>query len=64
MSLKRWIRRLEREAEEEMVAIPQPDGTVKRFPQSDLMEAFLSSVDRATGKDVPYHPLSVAARKS
>ena len=64
MSLKRWIRRLEREAEEEIVAIPQSDGTVKRFPQSDLMEAFLSGVDRATGKDVPDHPLSMAARNS
>ena len=46
MGLKDRLRRLEREAEGEMVFVPQEDGTVKRFPQSE---------------DVPHHPLGVAA---
>ncbi len=32
-----------------MIEIPQRDGTVKRFPQSDLMEAFLYLVKVAVG---------------
>ena len=52
------MRRLEREAEEEMITIPQRGGGVARFPQSALPEAFVSMCD---GQD---HPLLVASRNS
>ena len=58
MSLKNRLKRLEREAEQEMIVIPQTDGTVKKFPHSDGMEALLALVD---GRD---HPLAEAARSS
>ena len=64
MGLKDRLRRLEREAEGEMVFVPQRDGTVKRFPQSALKEAFLQNMKRLRGEDVPHHPLGVAAAES
>ncbi len=64
MGLRDRLRRLEREAEGEMVMVPQPDGTVKRFPQSALREAFMTNMERLRGEDVPHHPLSVAAAES
>ena len=57
------IRRLE-DRSGLFVVIPQPDGTVKRFPKSALADAYISNLDRALGRDVPEHPLSVAARLS
>jgi hypothetical protein len=50
MGLRGRLKRLERDARREMVEIPQRDGTVKRFPQSALMEAFLYLVDVACGE--------------
>jgi hypothetical protein len=66
LGLRGWLKRLERDAREEMVEIPQQDGTVARFPMSALPEAFINSVERAgAGEDAPpEHPLSVAARNS
>jgi hypothetical protein len=32
MALRGWIKRLEHRAREEMIEIPQQDGTVARFP--------------------------------
>jgi hypothetical protein len=66
MGLKGWIKRLEREAREELVEIPQQDGTVARFPMSALPEAFINSVERlGAGEDAPpEHPLVAAARNS
>ena len=58
MGLRGWIKRLERDAREEMIEIPQQDGTVKRFPQSAGMEALIALID---GRD---HPLAEAARNS
>ncbi len=58
MGLRGWLRRLERGAREEMIEIPQKDGTVARFPQSVAAEAFLSLCE---GRD---HPLLQAARNS
>ncbi len=58
MSLRTWLKRLERESREEFIEIPQKDGTIKRFPQSAGMEALLSLID---GCD---HPLARAARES
>ena len=66
MGLRDRLRRLEREAEEEMIVIPQKDGTVKRFPQSDGLDAFMNFFDRlGAGEDAPpEHPLIDAARNS
>ena len=61
------MRRLERAARGEMAEIPQRDGTVKRFPKSDLAPAYLDAFDRAVGRSdptEPEHPLCVAARNS
>jgi hypothetical protein len=49
MGLRGRLKRLERDARKEMVEIPQRDGTVKRFPRSALMEAFLYLIDVAVG---------------
>ena len=50
MGLRGRLKRLERDARKEMVEIPQRDGTVKRFPRSALMEAFLYLIDVAVGE--------------
>jgi len=49
-----------------MIAIPQTDGTVKRFPQSAGMDAFMNLMDRSgAGEDAPpEHPMIEAARNS
>ena len=66
MGLRGWIKRLERDARGEMIEIPQKDGTIKRFPQSAGMDAFLNLMDRmGAGEDAPpEHPLIAAARNS
>ena len=57
MGLRGRLSRLERDARKELVEISQRDGTVKRFPQSALMGAFLYLVDvevgRATSTEEP-----------
>ena len=58
------LRRLEKEAEGEMVFVPQEDGTDKKFPQSALQEAFMTNMKRLRGEDVPPHPLGLAAAES
>ena len=66
MGFRDALRRLERRAEEDMILIPQQDGTVARFPESALQEAFLCAMTRLRGgPDVPpRHPLLEAARNS
>ncbi len=64
MALRDRLRRLEREAEGEMVYVPQEYGTAKRFPQSALQESFVTNMKRLRGEDVPHHPLGVAAAES
>lgn len=67
MALWHRLRSLEREAREEKITIPQPDGTVARFPEGELAPAFLDAFDRAVGRkgpEEPEHPLCVAARNS
>ncbi len=64
MGLKDRLRRLEREAEEEMVFVPQKDGKARRFPRRALQEAFVTNMKRLRGEDVPHHPLGVAAAQS
>ena len=64
--IRGWLRSLERRSEQEMVAIPQMDGSVKRFPQSALKEAFMNCMERlGAGDDAPpLHPLVEAAANS
>jgi hypothetical protein len=68
MTLRNWLKRLERDAQEEMIVIPQADGTVKRFPQSAAKEAFMNAMARmGAGSEAdapPEHPLVEAARNS
>ncbi len=58
------IKRLERAAEEHYITIPQQNGTRAKFPPAAYKEAFLTSVARLKGEDVPEHPLSTAAANS
>ncbi len=58
MGLRDRLRRLERKAEKGMFEVLQPDGTIKRFPASDGLDALLALVD---GRD---HPLAEAVRNS
>lgn len=66
MGLGDQLKRLERLAQGEMITIPQTDGTVKKFPPSDLELAYLNFMARMGGGDEapPEHPLLVAARNS
>ena len=66
MGLRGRIRHLERNAHEEMIEIPQKDGTVARFPKSASMEAFANLVGRmGAGEGAPpEYPLLEAARNS
>jgi hypothetical protein len=66
VGLRNRLRRLEQEAEEEMITIPQKDGTVRRFPQSAAAEAYMKLMDRlGAGEDAPpEHSLIAAARNS
>jgi len=60
------LRKLEQAAEEEMIEIPQQDGTVRRFPQSAGMDAYMNLMDRlGAGDDAPpEHPMIEAIRNS
>jgi len=66
MGLRSWVKRLERSAQEEMIVIPQKDGTVKKFPQSAAKDAFLNLTDRmGAGEDAPpEHPMIDAVRNA
>ncbi|MDP8951918.1 MAG: hypothetical protein M3N18_06735 [Actinomycetota bacterium] len=60
------MRRLERLAEGNVVSIPQPGGTVRRFPEGAIKDAYLNLCARmgAGGDAPPEHPLLEAARNS
>ena len=66
MGLRVKLKRLERLAEGEVVMIPQVDGSVRRFPEYELREAYSNLVKRlGSGNDAPpEHPLIEAARNS
>ena len=66
MGFRDKIKRLERLAEGEYVAIPQQDGTVAKFPPSAAAAAVVNFFDRlGAGEDAPpEHPLIEAARNS
>lgn len=60
------LRRLERRAaNDHAVVIPQPNGEPPaKFREDDLLAAFSSNVARLRNRDVPAHPLAIAAARS
>jgi hypothetical protein len=66
--IRGWVKRLERASREEMIEIPQRDGTTARFPASEGMSAFMNFIGRLQvheGEEIPpEHPLITAARNS
>ncbi len=69
MRLRGRLRKLERAYQDELITIPQTDGSVKRFPQSALREAFIRNCDilraRADGEPLPEpHPLQLALQNA
>jgi hypothetical protein len=66
VGIRERLRRLEQEAEGEMIVIRQQDCTVARFPQSAGIEAFRNCFDRlGAGEDAPpEHPMFAAVRNS
>ncbi len=64
MGLRRRVSKLEKAGGGGTVFIPQPDGTVKRFPASAVQDAFLINMRRLRGENVAVHPLGVAAAAS
>ena len=58
MGLRDRLKRLEASTREGMIEVPQPDGTVERFPQSAGAGALLALT---RGQD---HALAAAARNS
>ena len=64
LALRDQLRRLQKRVGGGTVKIPQPGGTVARFPAGELETAFLVNLQRLRGEDLPPHPLSVAAAAS
>jgi hypothetical protein len=66
MGLRGRLKRLERVAQEEMIEIPQRNGTVARFPARAGWDAFMNLMDRlGAGEDAPpEHPLIEAVRNT
>ena len=66
MGLRDQIRRLRRAAEGNLYEIPQRDGSVARFTERDLRDAYLNLCERAGAEEdaPPEHPILVAVRNS
>jgi hypothetical protein len=66
MELKSRLQWLERIAREDMIEIPQRDGSVARFPARAGWDAFKNLMDRlGAGEDAPpEHPLIEAVRNT
>jgi hypothetical protein len=66
VGMKDRLRKLQEAAREQMIVIPQRDGTEARFPASEGIKAFMNLMDRlGAGADAPpEHPLVAAARNS
>jgi hypothetical protein len=66
VGLRGRLKRAERAARGEMIEVLQHDGTVKRFPLSEVREAYLNWFDRlGAGDDAPpEHPMLVAVRNT
>ncbi len=59
------LRRLEKLAEEDLILIPQQDGSIAKFPPEAVEEAFMRSLARLKGDlTLDEHPLSTAAARS
>ena len=61
---RHYLKNLERQTRDKEIRILQKDGTVARFSQEDLKDAFLVNVDRLRGEDVEPHPLSLAIQNA
>ena len=66
MGIRDRLRKLEEEAEGQVLIIPQREGTVKRFPPGAGKDAYMNMMDRLDAGEVapPEHPLIEAARNS
>jgi hypothetical protein len=67
--LRSWIRRLERDSQDEQISIPQTDGTVARFKSDAWKDAFVHEAERLRaihrGEDPgEAHPVTVAKRNA
>ncbi len=67
--LKGWLRRLEREAEEDLITFELADGSTARFTLDAFEECFLREDERSRahydGEEVPpAHPMTVALREA
>lgn len=62
--LRHYLKSLERQTRGKEIRIVQTDGTIARFSQEDLKDAFLRNCDRLRGEDVPPHPLSIAIQNA
>ncbi len=69
MSLRRWLRSLERSSRSAMISIRQQDGSIAYFTAEDLKQAFLRNMAflhaRAEGEEPPEpHPLQLALQNA
>jgi len=67
MGIRDRLRRLERDAEQDLITFERKDGTVARFPQWAFMECFIHEWERGKryyeGQDPgPAHPMVDALR--
>ena len=62
--LRHYLKSLERQTRGKEIRILQTDGSIARFSEADLKDAFLVNVDRLRGEDVPPHPLSLAVQNA
>ena len=67
--MRSWLRRLERDSQDEQITIPQVDGTVARFKGDAWKDAFVHEAERLRaihrGEDPgEAHPLTVARRNA
>ena len=64
--MRNWLKRLERLRRDDQYRIPQHDGSVRVFPDHELIEAYRNLYARlCAGDDAPEeHPMLAAARNS
>ncbi len=62
--LRRRVRNLEKAIRGDMVSIPLEGGGVAEFPASELLPAFVNSLERGRGEAVEPHPLCIACDNS
>ena len=67
--MRSWVKKLERANQSEQLVIPQKDGTVAKFPQEAVPQAFTHEASRMRaiyrGEDPgEAHPLTAAKRNA